>query len=246
MAAMGGGIHVADGGAVSIHDTCIIGNSIVADDPDGEVYAFGSGILVDDGSRLRMSRTTISKNRLHVRAATSEDVGPSGSAAEFDTAGELIDVQVVDNTSTVSTVDGNAQVSGALATYADNPQRLSLTRVSIRDNVAVARSRTGSAQTFGGGILNNGRMVLKNVAVTHNTAAAYGPTATALGGGIYSGPALFDQQVELTMFGSRITGNNVVTSAGGSAQGGGVYTTAPVNVAATRIAGNRPDQCHGC
>jgi hypothetical protein len=246
MVAMGGGIHIADGGAAMIHDSTITGNSILADDPLGEIYAFGSGILVDGGSDLQMSRTTISKNRLQVRTATSEDVGPSGAAAEFDTAGEITDVQVIDNTSLVSTVDGQAQVSGAIDIFADNPQRLTLTRVAIRGNTAVARSRAGSALALGGGILNNGLMDLKSVRIQGNTAAAYAPTAAAQGGGIYNGPALFDQQVELTVSDSRITGNAVVTSGGGSAQGGGVYTTAPLTVTATRIAGNRPDQCLGC
>ena len=246
MVAMGGGIHVADGGAATIRDTAIIGNSILADDPAGEVYAFGSGILVDDGSRLVMSRTTISKNHLEVRAATSEDIGPSGSAAELDTAGEITDVQVVDNTSTVSTLDGQAQVAAAIATFADNPQRLTLTRVAIRDNVAVARSRHGSALAFGGGILNNGLMDLRGVTIQDNTATAYAPDATAQGGGIYNGALLVDQPVELSVVGSRITGNTATTSTGGTAAGGGIYTQAPITVTGTRIAGNRPDQCHGC
>lgn len=246
MAAMGGGIHIADGGAATIEDTKIVGNSILADDPAGEIYAFGSGILVDDGSRLQISRTSISRNRLVVRTATSEDVGPSGAAAEIDTSGTLNDVQITDNTSTVSTIDGQVQVAGAVATYPDNPKGLVLTRVVVRDNSAVARSRTGSARAFGGGILNNAAMDLRSVTIQGNKAAAYAPDASAQGGGIFNGPLLVDQGIELTISDSTITGNAAVTSAGGSAQGGGVYTTAPLTASGTRIARNQPDQCHGC
>ncbi len=181
-----------------------------------------------------------------VRTATSEDVGPSGAAAEIDTSGTLNDVQITDNTSTVSTIDGQVQVAGAVATYPDNPKGLVLTRVVVRDNSAVARSRTGSARAFGGGILNNAAMDLRSVTIQGNKAAAYAPAASAQGGGIFNGPLLVDQGIELTISDSTITGNAAVTSAGGSAQGGGVYTTAPLTASGTRIARNQPDQCHGC
>jgi len=218
----------------------------VADDPLGEPLAFGAGFQVDDGSTLVMQRTTISKNRIDVRTATTEDVGGSGVAAEFDAAGEVTDVQVTDNTTTVTSVDGRAAVTGALASYANNPQRLVLTRVVVKDNSAAALSRNGSALAQGGGIVNQGLMELKNVTVKDNKAAAYAPTATAQGGGIYNGPLFFDQQLELTVSNSSITGNAAVTSAGGAAQGGGIFSTAPLTLTGTRVAGNRPDQCVGC
>jgi hypothetical protein len=246
MAIIGGGIHIADGGAVTIQDTTVTGNSILGDDPAGEVYGFGTAIDADDGSLVRITRTVFSRNRLEIRTATSEDVGPSGGALEIDAGGELSDVQITENTATVSSVSGQAQVYGALGDFADNPQRLVLTRVTVRDNTAVARSRSGSAQGFAGGILNNALMDLRSVTVKGNTVAAYAPTATAQGGGIYNGPLLVDQQVSLTLSGSTVTGNSAVTSAGGTAQGGGVYTVTPVTVSDTRISGNRPDQCIGC
>ena len=246
MLVMGGGVHIANGGSVTVKDTKIVGNSLVADDPLGEPVAFGAGFQVDDGSALVMQRSTISKNRIDVRTATTEDVGGSGVAAEFDAAGEVTDVQVTDNTTTVTSIDGQAAVTGALATYANNPQLLVLTRVVVKDNSAVALSRNGSALAQGGGIVNQGLMELKNVTVKDNKAAAYAPTATAQGGGIYNGPLFFDQQLELTVSNSSITGNAAVTSAGGTAQGGGIFSTAPLTLTGTRVAGNRPDQCVGC
>jgi hypothetical protein len=246
MLAMGGGVHIAGGGSAAVQDTKIVGNNLVADDPFGEPVAFGAGFLVDDGSTLVMQRTTISKNRIDVRAATTEDAGPSGTAAEFDSSGEVTDVQVTDNTTTVTSIDGRAAASAALATYAGNPQHVVLTRVLVKDNSAVARSRNGSAIAQGAGIINQGMLDLRDVTVKDNTAAADAPTATAQGGGIYNGLLIFDQQIELTMSNSTITGNVVVTSPGGTAQGGGIFSTAPLTITGTRIAGNRPDQCVGC
>lgn len=246
MSAMGGGIHIADGGAATIKDTKVVGNNIVVDAPNGEPLAFGSGIQVDSGSALTMQRTLISRNRVEARVASSEDVGPSGGAAELDTGGEVSDVQITDNTSVVTAVDGHAQVNGAVSTWADNPDRLRLTRVVVKDNSAVARSTSGSATAFGGGIMANDLLDLRNVAVQGNTAAAYAPTATAQGGGIWSGTAFLDQAVELNVVNSTVTGNVAVTSPGGTAQGGGIYSTGSLTVTGSRIAGNRPDQCVGC
>jgi hypothetical protein len=246
MIAVGGGIHITDGGAATIQDSTIVGNDVLADDPAGEPSGFGSGLLADDGSHVRIARTAISNNRLDVRAATSEDVGPSGGAVEIDGSGELSDVQISDNSSTVSSVSRQAWADGALADFADQPQRLVLTRVTIRGNAAVARSTTGSALVVGGGILNDALMDLSGVTIHGNTATAVAPAATAQGGGIYSGPVPDGQSTKLTVSNSRITANVAAAGGAGQAQGGGVYSLAPLSPTGTVIAGNRPDQCVGC
>lgn len=242
--AIGGGIHLANGGSVTVRDTKITGNGILADDPAGGIAAFGSGVLADDGVDVDIARTEVSRNRVDVRTATSQDIGPSGGAVEIDTGGALTDVRITDNSSTVSTVDGEAQVNGAFAGFGDNPQRLVLTRVVIQGNSGLARSTHGSAKAFGGAVLNNALMDLRDVTVHGNTLVARAPRGTqAQGGGIWNGPLLFDQTVELTLSGSTVTGNAL---SAGAAQGGGIYNAAALTLGTTVVRGNRPDQCVGC
>ena len=48
------------------------------------------------------------------------------------------------------------------------------------------------------------------------------------------------------MFSPRFVGNSLRVSAGGSAKGGGMYTTKAVTQHHTVITGNHPDTCFGC
>jgi hypothetical protein len=244
--ANGGGVHIAHGGTLTMADSRVEANRVLADDPAAEILAFGTGLLADDGAVVSIRRSVLSNNRQQVRTATSEDVGPSGMPVEIDAEGELTDVQISGNSTEVTAAHGQAIVGGALGAFGDNPQRVVLTRVAIQSNTSTARSLTGSAVSLGGGIVNNALMDLRSVTLKGNTIAALAPTAFAQGGGIINGPLLFDQSVELTATDSRITGNAATTRPGGDAQGGGVFSFAQLTLTGTVIAGNRPDQCVGC
>jgi len=50
----------------------------------------------------------------------------------------------------------------------------------------------------------------------------------------------------LALTDSVVTANRVSGSAGITVQGGGLFTTFPVTLTRTVIAGNKPDQCFGC
>jgi hypothetical protein len=76
-----------------------------------------------------------------------------------------------------------------------------------------------------------------------NAVHAVGSSGRAEGGGVCNSDELSGPPVELTSDHSTITGN---VAAGPTSRGGGLFTTFPVTLTATRIAGNAPDQCSGC
>ena len=81
--------------------------------------------------------------------------------------------------------------------------------------------------------------------MTANSLTANGAAGSAQGGGIgvfsFGGPAPV-----LTLTDAVVTGNSVAGSAGLTIQGGGLFTTFPVTLTKTVLAGNKPDQCFGC
>jgi hypothetical protein len=179
---------------------------------------------------------------------TTADVGPAGTALEAHGGGIVANVQVVDNSSFISTPAGDALATGAIAVYNFDgaPKLLRFVDSVISGNKAVASSATGTATTQGAGIYNNSLLELRNVVVDHNTAKASGPSGAAEGGGIWNGVAVSGPPVELTLKDSRIVDNALIGGPGIERRGGGLFTTEPVTVVRTRIAGNVPDQCFGC
>jgi CSLREA domain-containing protein len=104
---------------------------------------------------------------------------------------------------------------------------------------------TGGNNTsaFGGGIQNNGgTLTLQDSAVTDNQAAGFndaffgGPSFPGLGGGIYSGGG------SLTLIRTTVGGNTAFPGdgpfSGPYGAGGGIYSTTPVTVINSTIAGN--------
>ena len=49
-----------------------------------------------------------------------------------------------------------------------------------------------------------------------------------------------------TLVDSAVTGNRLSAGPGITPQGGGLYTTFPLTITRTVIAGNQPDRCSGC
>jgi hypothetical protein len=244
-----GGIHVGDGSEVLIERTSIKGNAVRADDPEGEVVGFDSAILIGD-SHLVMRRSVVIGNRVTVRTATSEDVGPSGTAVEVDGPAEISDSSITDNPVTVlaAGTDAIAQATSGLAVFdfAGNPRQVTVRNTRISGNSAVARSPESSALTVGAGVFSNSLLALDGVLVQRNTGTARAPTATAQGGGIWNGLFLSGPPVQLTLTNTRVVDNALVTSPNGTRQGAGLYTTEPITPLRSVIIRNVPDQCLGC
>jgi hypothetical protein len=248
LAANSGGAHVGgDVARTSILDTVIRDNQARATDLNGEPVAFDAGILVG-GGRLVMSHSVISGNKVEDTAKTSADVGGSGSAVEIDSAGVISDTRVVNNPSVARSPDGIAQVSGGLAVLSSdgNARPVKVLRSVIAANTAQAVTDTGKAAVYGAGVLNNSLLTFNRVVVRGNRGRASGPDATAQGGGIWNGVLYSGPPVRLTLNNSQIIGNSLWGSAGATLQGGGVYTSMPVNRYNSNISRNIPDQCFGC
>jgi hypothetical protein len=247
MSANSGGIHVGDGIPTTIEDTALVANEANANDPHGEPLAFDSAMLVGH-SPLTMRRTLIARNRSVSTSASTRDPGPGGSALELDGGGTIADARIVNNTSSQTSVNGDAGVNGALAilNFDGNPKLVTVRDTVISHNTAVASTTTGAANAQGAGVFNDSLLELDHVDVHDNTGRAEGPSGRAEGGGIWNGAELNDPPVELTLDRTSVTRNTLIGSPGIAIHGGGLFTTLPISVRRSRIADNAPDQCFGC
>jgi hypothetical protein len=247
MTSQAGGVLVAGQAPATIERTLFVGNESTAHDPVGEPAAYDSALLVLDGP-LSLRDSLVSGNRVTSVTQTTADIGPAGTALEAHGGGTVTNVQVVGNASFISTPHGDAVATGAVAVYNfdGDPQPLRFVDSIITGNRAVASSDTGTATTQGAGIFNNSLLELRNVVVDHNIGKAAAPTGAAEGGGIWNGVAVTGPPVELTLEDSRIVDNALIGGRDIERRGGGLFTTLPVTLTRTRIAGNVPDQCFGC
>ena len=116
----------------------------------------------------------------------------------------------------------------------------------ISGNSVTVASATGSATIQGVGITNNGELELRNDLISGNTGTALAPSGFAQGGGIWNGEVFAPPPLSLLVQDSAITGNLVTGSPGVNVSGGGIFTTSPITLAHSLVAGNRPNQCTGC
>jgi hypothetical protein len=242
-----GGIHVGDGVPTTIDGTVIADNSVSADGPHAEADAIDAAMNVGD-SPLTIRDSTISGNRLTDLLATNADSGSDGSAVEADGGGIISNTHITGNTVTVVSpngVAGNAGAGLAALHSGNDAQLLTVSDSVISGNTAIARTSTGSATITGVGILNDSLLKLDRVVVSGNDGTAIGPSGTAQGGGIWNSTDL-SGPVQLTLDNTTVTHNSLTGSPGITVQGGGLFTTLPVTLRHSVIAGNTPDQCFGC
>ena len=241
----GAGIHVGDDGTASIANTTISDNVAAASGPLGEPTAASAGLVVGQ-STLALTNSTISGNRAVLVAASTEDPGPSGSAFEFDGYATISNVRVVGNSTSIKVSSGVAGATGAVLSLDQSPQAALLTNSVISGNSVTVASATGSATIQGVGITNNGELELRNDLISGNTGTALAPSGFAQGGGIWNGEVFAPPPLSLLVQDSAITGNLVTGSPGVNVAGGGIFTTSPITLAHSLVAGNRPNQCTGC
>jgi hypothetical protein len=248
MNAHAGALHVDNGIPTTIRHVRMTDNQVVVFDPNGEPAAFDSAMLIEE-STLTMDDTVISANAVRVTKASSEDVGIDGTTIEVDGGGTITDTRITANTVEASSPNGVAAASGGLAVFnfSDGPPQLLTVANSVIDgNHAVARSTTGTAIAEGAGVFNNSLLELRRVVVSHNSAAAFGPSGHAQGGGIWNGVELSGPPVELTLTDVAVTRNALGGAPAIDLAGGGIFTSEPITRTRTIIADNRPDQCTGC
>jgi hypothetical protein len=252
MNANGGAAHFVGGSAISISHARINENEVSVEDPNGEPYAFDSAIHVSEGSTIELSHSTIEDNRLRAKVGSSEHVGPSGSAIDINgpaTGGHaagVSHVRITGNTTLVTSEDGEAWAAGAL--YNGNPTRRAtrITHSVISGNRVEARSAHGPAIAFGGGIINQRRLVLQHDLIGNNHAVATGPKGFARGGGIWNDRLFVKRPPHLTLDHTGVIGNTLSASSDLPVKGGGLFTAFPVTLDHSPIVHNHPDQCAGC
>lgn len=245
MNANGGGIHVGDGSTVSIVRTAIDGNTVAASDPNGRPYAFDAGLHPGDGP-LILKDGSISGNRVTLVAASSEGVGPSGSAVDLNGDAMVSGMRISGNRVAVTSTSGIAWAAAAGVYNGGTGTGSVVSDSVISDNTAIATAHGGRALAWGGGVINEGVLTLRRDVVEDNTATAVGTSGEARGGGVYTGLIGLTDPPVLRLDGTTVTGNRVSGSAGITRQGGGVFSTTPVLVAGGSISGNAPDDCVGC
>jgi hypothetical protein len=247
MNAHAGGIHAGDGVPVTIAHSALVHNAVSASDPDGAPIAFDSAALIGDAP-AGITDTLIAHNEGSGLSTSTEDTGAAGSVIELDGGGTIARTAIVGNSFVQRSTNGDAAVNAGLAVlnFNGDAQLATMTDSLVAHNRAVAVTRTGDAIAQGGGIFNDSLLALHHVAVRDNTVHADGPSGRAEGAGVWNSDELSGPPVELALDHSRIEGNRATGSPGITLRGGGLFTTFPVTLQATTIAGNAPDQCSGC
>ena len=232
-------------GALAIEDSVVSRNSaeLSTDDPTDEFpLAFAGGIGI--GGQATITRTAVNDNSVNVSNVGGQALAVAGGI--LDEGSLVLTHSAIERNRASATVPDSSHdtaVAGAGGMEVDGA-------AAIRDsrfvgNSVAASAPAGSASAVGGGISNFGQTTLERTLVTANTASASGATGFAHGGGILN-DTLFGSTPSLTATDTVIAANRLLTGPGIPAQGGGLYTTFPVTLSRTVIAGNRPDQCFGC
>lgn len=231
---------------VTIENTQLTNNSVLATDLNGEPVAINAAITVNENP-LTMASSVVSGNRAVTEAATETDQGPAGDALEIDGGGTIRDTRITDNYSAVVSPHGLAAVAGALGLFG-NDSLLTVQNTIISGNTTVAQSTSGSASVQGGGVFNDGLLTLVGDTVSSNSGTATGPSGMAQGGGIWNGTDSTGPPVQLTLQNTTVTRNSLAGSHGIKVQGGGLFSAPPaaVTLRNSLITLNTPDQCSGC
>jgi hypothetical protein len=253
IAAVSGGIHVAQDfssgllATATIRNSTITGNEVSATNQSGDAVAFSGGIDADGSLVLRDS--TVSNNRV---TATTTFVGSSpgnaftdSGALEIEGPATISNTKFIGNSVTATSTAGLAFANpGGVGATPSQPMTISDSVIS--GNSASAASTTGQAVVQGGGLLVFAVVTLRNTTVSHNTGTATGPSGVAQGGGIWNGNFFPGASSTLTLIDSAITDNSLSTSPGIQLQGGGLYngTGATVTLTNTMITRNTPDNCY--
>ena len=226
-----------------ITDSTMTGNQVRTRNSAGDAIAFSGGVNNDGVLNLRNS--SISANRVSAKAATGSSAGAFADSAGLGMGGyAAIDrSRIDDNAVTATAAGGDASASFAGMSTGNPSHHVTVTDSVIAHNRLTASTDRGTATVQGAGAGHlDGPVFFSRTLITGNSGAAYGPTTVAQGGGIFN---LAGESAPLNLNHSVITANQLTSAGAGTPQGGGLYTTVPVVLAHTVIAGNRPDQCFG-
>ncbi|TML15440.1 MAG: hypothetical protein E6G33_08100 [Actinobacteria bacterium] len=228
--------------AVSIRDSTISHNDVVATSSGGDLTAFAGGI--DDDGVLVLRDSAVSNNRVAATSVGSVFVDSGG--LEIEGTATISNSRFAGNSVSAVAPAGTAvSQGGGILTV--TPELVTVSDSVISNNVASSTTTTGTASVQGAGILNSGLLELRGVHISDNQGTAIGPAGFAQGGGIWNGTLFPDgPPIHLTLRNSNVSRNTLSATAGLVIHGGGVYTTFPVTLTNSLITKNTPDNCFGC
>jgi hypothetical protein len=232
-------------GGLTIEDSVVSGNSaqLSTKDPTDEgPKAFAGGIGI--GAQATITRTIVSGNSVTVTNLTGDAVALAGGIS--DEGSLTLSYSTVNHNHVNASVPSSSSATaiaagGGLLVLSEATVSNSL----VSDNSISAVHPNGGVFVGGGGIANNGQLTLQRTLVIHNNGTASGAGGSAQGGGIRN-DTFFGSVPQLTLTDSAVLANKLTASPGITPQGGGLFTTFPVTLTRTLIAGNQPDQCFGC
>ena len=253
LGAHAGGIHMGDGGSLTISDSHVDGNTVSAADPNGQLEVFDAGLCVcGNGSTLSLRDSSVSGNRLTALMATNGDLFQElglagGGAFEIDGPATVDDTLIAGNTSLVVGLSGPIVTNGTVLDFTTPDTAPGVISDSMISDNAVAVISPGPATMLGGGVFDAGVLELRGDRIRNNVERANAAGGNVQGGGIWAGPIPGTPfPVQLTVEGSTVT-RNVLSGSNSSIllQGGGLFTTVPVTLTDSLIVKNTPDNCSG-
>jgi hypothetical protein len=245
-----GGIEVTGGGSsATISRTIVRGNSVRATNAGGDVLAGVGGISTDEDVTLVLRDSAVDHNSVSVDASAA-GAGAIAIAGGLEIEGDVAVTgsRFIGNEVRASTPAGTTVAAGG-GIFAGSVEPVSVSDSLVAGNSVEAVSAGGFVIAQGGGVFNSGLLTLRRTHVLNNRATANGPAGFAHGGGIWNGlvplPGL-PPDAQLALIDSVVTANELLASPGLERLGGGLFTTVPVTLTSTVLAGNSPDQCFGC
>jgi hypothetical protein len=244
----GGGIE--DNGVLTIEDSVVSGNSSVVSSAVASTFPFDIQQNANAGGIFSKSatitRTIVTGNRVSSSNSAGDALALAGGI-DADDEGSLVlrESKLVDNDvdASVPPASGGSAIAavGGLSTRGISTVR----NVLVGGNSVTATSASGFVLAVGGGLGNVGRTTLQRTLAVGNSAAVNGAFGAAQGGGI-NNVTVGGPDPKLTLTDSVVSANRLTGSPGIDLQGGGIFTSFPVTLTRTIVAGNKPDQCFGC
>jgi hypothetical protein len=197
-------------GTLTINDSTVSNNSSVT---NSSVVADGSASQsggIGNGGNLAIHNCTIANNSVSIVTATTANLlaaaGGIGSSSAFTLDGSTVSGNQVTSISTIVAPDsGITAAAGGLGFFGAATIRDSV----ITGNQVTASGYEGFASSDGGGIVDNGSMLLVGSTVSNNqahvTSTNPNGSSVSVGGGVHlNGPA--------TIRDTKVTGNSVENS----------------------------------
>ncbi|MEU8824055.1 hypothetical protein [Streptomyces sp. NPDC048636] len=217
----GGGMYIGGG-------TLTLQSSTVSDNESTSASGLGGGIELDTGTLIsRSSRITDNTSAGPGGGVAGDDAGDQATFSSTVISGNSADSGggVYNETGTMSltsgAVTGNTAVDAGAGLF--NTGQLTLTRVSVGQNILTGAGATGAA------VYNTGTLGITGASILTNRATGAGSVT----GGLYNDGGT------VTLSGSSISGNSSLAAPGG------VYTTVPFSAVGSAIVGNTPTNCAG-